>query len=62
METDKKNGWGGKREGAGRKKGCAKRYMFSATQDVVDILEALDSKKSDFICQAIRQLAAQQQS
>lgn len=54
METDKKNNWGGKREGAGRKKGCAKRYMFSASQEVVDILESLEGNKSDFICKAIK--------
>lgn len=54
METNKKkNGWGGKRENAGRKKESVKRYMFSASQDVVNILDALDGNKSDFICKAI---------
>ncbi len=54
---ENKKTWGGKREGAGRKKGCAKRYMFSATPDVVEILDSLTTNKSEFICAAIRKAA-----
>ena len=47
-ENDSKS-WGGARQGAGRKKKCAKRMFFSASQEALDILEALDGNKSDFI-------------
>ena len=41
--------WGGAREGCGRKKKCAKRMFFSATEETLDILNSLDGNKSDFI-------------
>lgn len=41
--------WGGAREGAGRKRKCAKRMFFSASQETLDILESMDGNKSDFI-------------
>lgn len=47
-ENDSKS-WGGARQGAGRKKKCAKRMFFSASQKALEILEALDGNKSDFI-------------
>lgn len=52
MEQEKKN-WGGKREGAGRKKTSVKTYFFSATQEVYDILEAVEGSKSSYICKCI---------
>lgn len=56
METniDKTNGsWGGARTGAGRKKKCAKRMFFSASQEVLDILDSLEGNKSDYINECI---------
>ncbi len=47
------NSWGGAREGAGRKKKCAKRMFFSATEETLNILNSLDGNKSDFINECI---------
>ncbi|MCM1516075.1 MAG: hypothetical protein NC080_06635 [Paraprevotella sp.] len=51
METAKQ--WGGKREGAGRKRTSVKSYAFSATQEVYEILERVEGSKSAFICECI---------
>ncbi len=48
--------WGGKREGAGRKKSTIKRYGFRATPEVAAILEKVDSV-TDFITEAVIKLA-----
>ncbi len=53
METKETKSWGGAREGAGRKKKCAKRMFFSASQETLDILDALEGNKSDFINECI---------
>ncbi len=49
---------GGRREGAGRKATTAKKYAVCATQEVVDILEAVTGSKSDYICRAVLHYAA----
>lgn len=52
--TEKNTGtWGGARDGAGRKKKCAKRMFFSASQEALDILNSLEGNKSDFINECI---------
>lgn len=51
--TQEGKAWGGARQGAGRKKKCAKRMFFSASQEALDILEALEGNKSDFINECI---------
>ncbi len=56
-ESQKNKTWGGSREGAGRKKKCAKRMFFSASQEVLDILDALEGNKSDFINECIMKAA-----
>ncbi len=53
MENQEKKSHGGKREGAGRKRTVAKRYMFNAPDDLVPALEAAPNK-SEFIAEAIR--------
>ncbi len=45
---------GGARAGAGRKRKCVKRLYFSAAQDVLDIVNAVEGNKSDFINDCIR--------
>ena len=46
--------WGGKREGAGRKKkDLGKYYGFNSTHEVDAILSSLTTSKSDFINEAI---------
>lgn len=45
--------WGGARKGSGRKKKCAKRLYFSASQEVLDALSTVDGNQSDFICECI---------
>lgn len=47
------NTWGGARKGAGRKKTCAKRMFFSATEETLEILNSLEGNKSDFINECI---------
>lgn len=49
---------GGRREGAGRKATTAKKYVVCATQEVMDILEAVSGSKSDYICKAVLHYAA----
>lgn len=52
MENEKN--WGGKRAGAGRKKGSGvKFYSFKAPQEVVDVLESVEGTKADFIIRSI---------
>jgi len=48
-EIEKKNGWGGHREGAGRKRKGVHYYGFRATQEVHDILKEVTGSKADFI-------------
>lgn len=48
-ENQSRSSWGGAREGAGRKKKYAAKFTFSATQEVADILSAIEGNKSDFI-------------
>ena len=48
-EIEKKNGWGGHREGAGRKRKGVHYYGFRATQEVHDILKGVTGSKADFI-------------
>lgn len=50
-ETTKK--WGGKRDGAGRKRTTAKRIGFNAPEDVAGILSG-KKNLTEFICEAIR--------
>lgn len=45
--------WGGARKGSGRKKKCAKRLYFSASQEVLDALATIEGNRSDFINQCI---------
>jgi hypothetical protein len=45
--------WGGARKGSGRKKKCAKRLYFSASQEVLDALATIEGNQSDFICDCI---------
>ena len=47
--TEKKGSWGGKRAGAGRKGKGVQYYGFRATQEVHDILKAVEGSKTDFI-------------
>ncbi len=56
-EPQKSKARGGAREGAGRKRKCAKRMFFSASQEVLDILDALEGNKSDFINECIMKAA-----
>ena len=54
MEQNNKKNWGGAREGAGRKKKYAKTLFFNATEEVVDIIEAVPrTERADFINRAI---------
>lgn len=50
--------WGGKREGAGRKKttGGVKNLGLRVPQDILDILDKVD-KRSEFIFTAVREKA-----
>lgn len=57
METEKKDGWGGRRKGAGRKRTMDGRYAFSAPADIVEILDRAASK-TDLIRDALRFYAA----
>lgn len=55
MEENKNTSkpWGGARKGAGRKKQYAKNLYFSATLEVLDILEAHEGNRSDFVNECI---------
>lgn len=57
MEENQKKSWGGKREGAGRKKtDHGKYYGFNSTQEVDAILKDRE-KKTEFINAAILEYA-----
>jgi hypothetical protein len=57
MEENQKKSWGGKREGAGRKKtDHGKYYGFNSTQEVDAILKERE-KKTEFINAAILEYA-----
>lgn len=51
--------WGGKREGAGRKKTTSKSIALRIPDDVVEILDNVENR-SAFIIEAIRHYAKQQ--
>lgn len=53
MEEEKAINWGGARKGAGRKRKYVKTYFFGATQEVHDILEALECNRAEFINRCI---------
>ena len=61
MESNEKNthNWGGKREGAGRKKTTSKSIALRIPEDVADILDQVENR-SAFIIEAIRQYAKKQ--
>jgi len=46
MESEKKNGHGGRRSGAGRPKGDAKLYAFRAGGEISRVLDSLEDKTS----------------
>ena len=46
-------GWGGSRQGAGRKRKGVHYYGFRATQEVHDILSRVEGSKADFINECI---------
>lgn len=48
-EIEKKEGWGGARKGAGRKRKGVHYYGFRASQEVHDILSQVEGSKADFI-------------
>ena len=53
-----RSGWGGVRQGAGRKKKfTGKRFMFVSTPEVEAILERQGNAKSEFINAAIMAFA-----
>lgn len=55
---EKKEGWGGAREGAGRKKKYAKTCFFNATEEVVAIIDAIPrNERADFINRCILEAA-----
>lgn len=57
MEENQKKSWGGKREGAGRKKtNHGKYYGFNSTQEVDAILQGIKNK-TEFINSAILEYA-----
>lgn len=53
---EKTNNWGGKREGAGRKRKAVKNVGFRATPEVAAILDMVENR-TDFISEAIVKLA-----
>lgn len=48
-----KNKWGGVRENSGRKKKYVRRFTFSVTKEVLDILSEPGLNISDFINECI---------
>ena len=54
---ENKKSWGGKREGAGRKKKYVRKYYFNATKEVNDILQAYEGDRTEFINLCILQSA-----
>ena len=62
MEQNNEKNWGGRREGAGRKKKYAKTCFFNATEEVVAIIEAVPrNERDDFINQCILKAAGQRE-
>lgn len=59
-EKQKDNSWGGKREGAGRKRKYVKSVYFRATQEVLDILDSVGGSHTDFINACIVKAAAKE--
>ena len=57
QEKSEKKGWGGRRDGSGRKKTCARRVFFSANEKVARILDEADTPLSEFINAAIEAYA-----
>ena len=54
QNKDDLNSWGGKREGAGRrKKDHGKYYGFNSSHEADAILQSLQTSKTDFINEAI---------
>ena len=55
METneEKKQNWGGKREGAGRKKTTSKSIALRIPEDVAEILDSVENRTA-YIIEAIR--------
>lgn len=52
--AEESNNWGGRREGAGRKKtGHGKYYGFNSTPEVERILESVGRGKTAFINEAV---------
>ena len=49
----KKSGWGGARPGSGRTRKGVWYYGFRATQEVHDILQAVQGSKTEFINRCI---------
>jgi len=56
-KSQQEAGWGGAREGAGRKRKGVHYYGFRASQEVHDILSKVQGSKSDFINQCILKAA-----
>ena len=52
-DNERKTARGGARAGAGRKHTSVKTYTVYATREVMDILEAVNGSKSDYICRAV---------
>ena len=59
-KTEEKEGWGGAREGAGRKRKGVHYYGFRATQEVHDILSKVEESKADFINACILKAAGEE--
>lgn len=57
QEKSEKKGWGGRRDGSGRKKTCARRVFFSANEKVAAILDDVETPLSEFINEAIETYA-----
>lgn len=52
MEEQKK-GWGGAREGSGRKKKMGRNFNFRATPEVEAILDSVEGSKTEYINAAV---------
>ena len=62
QQKGRKNGWGGHREGSGRKRKGVHYYGFRATQEVHDILSRIEGSKADFINQCILKAASKREA
>ena len=49
INEEQESSWGGARQGSGRKKKYAKTYFFNATPEVMEIIEAVEGSRTDFI-------------